>query len=149
MEGGSSFHAALKLLQDIKQARAQLECELGQEMHELVQRYNRQIKQARRHEKWGAWMVKQTDATFQEVFSQVSLADSIKLLPWCISSTVPLCYMSALECSLLPCNRTRTSQLPQLHLSLRAHLPQAPHAVQLIHSELHLFQYLLYQISPL
>ena len=31
---------------------------------------------------------------FQEVFSQVSLAHSIKLLPWCISSTVPLYYMS-------------------------------------------------------
>ena len=39
-------------------------------------------------------MVEQTDATFQEVFSRVSLPDSIKLLPWCISSTVPLHYMS-------------------------------------------------------
>ena len=39
-------------------------------------------------------MDKQEDATFQEVFSQVRLADSIKLLPWCISSTVPLCYMN-------------------------------------------------------
>ena len=39
-------------------------------------------------------MVKQADAIFQEVFSQVSSTDSIKLLPWCISSTVPLCYMS-------------------------------------------------------
>ena len=34
-------------------------------------------------------MVRQTDATFQEVFFQVSLADSIKLLPWCIFSPVP------------------------------------------------------------
>ena len=39
-------------------------------------------------------MVKQADATFQEVFSQGSLVDSIKLLPWCISFTVPLHYMS-------------------------------------------------------
>ena len=39
-------------------------------------------------------MVEQTDATFQEVFSQVSLANSIKLLPWCISSTVTLHYLS-------------------------------------------------------
>ena len=39
-------------------------------------------------------MVKQTDATFQEVFSLVSLTNSIKLLSWCVSPTVPLCYMS-------------------------------------------------------
>ena len=39
-------------------------------------------------------MVKQVDATFQEVFSQVSLTDLIKLLPWCVSSTVTLHYMS-------------------------------------------------------
>ena len=39
-------------------------------------------------------MVKQADATFQEVFSQGNSANSIKLLPWCISSTVLLCYMS-------------------------------------------------------
>ena len=39
-------------------------------------------------------MVEQTYATFQEVFSQVSSADSIKLLPWYISSAVALHYMS-------------------------------------------------------
>ena len=39
-------------------------------------------------------MVKQADATFQEVVSQVSLTNSIKLLPWCFSSVVPLYYMS-------------------------------------------------------
>ena len=39
-------------------------------------------------------MVKQTDATIQEVFSKANTADSIRLQPWCISSTVPLCYMS-------------------------------------------------------
>ena len=90
MEGGSGFHPAPKLLQDTKQARAQQECELVRETWELAQRYdNKQIKQARRHERQQAWMVEHIDATFQEVFSQVSLADSIKLLPWCISSTVP------------------------------------------------------------
>ena len=33
---------------------------------------------------------------FQEVFSQVHLADSIKLPSWCISVVVPLCYMSGM-----------------------------------------------------
>ena len=93
--GGSGFHPVLKLLQDINQARAQLECELVQETQELAKRYDdRQIKQARRHKRGWAQMVKQTDTTFQVVFFQASLANSIKLLPWCISSTVPLCYMS-------------------------------------------------------
>ena len=94
-EGGLAFHPALKLLQDCNQARAQLECELVQETQELAQRYNNKwIKQARRHERWWAQMIEQTDATFQEAFSQASSADSIKLLPWCISMAVPLCYMS-------------------------------------------------------
>ena len=39
-------------------------------------------------------MVMQTDATFQEVFSQVSSSNSIKLLPWCVFFSVPLHYMS-------------------------------------------------------
>ena len=69
MKGGSGFHPALKLLQDVNQARAQLECELVQERQDLAWRYyGRQIKQARRHESWQVWMVKQADATFQEVF---------------------------------------------------------------------------------
>ena len=37
MEGGLSFHPALKLLQDVNQARAQLEHELAQETQELAQ----------------------------------------------------------------------------------------------------------------
>ena len=95
IEGGSGFYPALKLLQDANQARAQLECELVQEIQELAQRYNdRWIKLARRHDMWQAQMVKQADATFQEVFSWASLADSIKLLSWCKSSAVPLHYMS-------------------------------------------------------
>ena len=61
----------------------------------LARRYaDRWIKQTRKHERHQAQMDEQTDATFQEVFSQVSLANSIKLLPWCLSSTIPLCYMS-------------------------------------------------------
>ena len=39
-------------------------------------------------------MIKQTNTTFQEVFSQVRSADSIKLLAWCISVAVPHFYMS-------------------------------------------------------
>ena len=64
---------------------------------ELAWRYdNKLIKQAKKHKRLQAWMIKQRDATIQEVFSQVSLEDSIKLLPWCISVAVPLCYVSGM-----------------------------------------------------
>ena len=76
-EGGLGFHPALKLLQDVNQACAQLECELVQETQELAQKYNdRQIKLARRYKRWAAWMVEQADATFQEVFSKMSLENT-------------------------------------------------------------------------
>ena len=39
-------------------------------------------------------MTQEGNATFQEVFSIASLTDLIKLLPWCVSSTVPFHYMS-------------------------------------------------------
>ena len=57
-EGRLGFHPALKLLQDASQAWAPLECELVQETQELACQYDdRQIKQARRHKRWQAWMV--------------------------------------------------------------------------------------------
>ena len=91
---GSGFHLALKLLQDINQPRTQLECELAQETQELVWRYDDwQVKLVRRHKRQQAQMVKETDTTFQEVFSEVRLNDLMKLLHWCICPTVPLCYM--------------------------------------------------------
>ena len=39
-------------------------------------------------------MIDQTDATFQEVFSQVGLMEAVKLLPCCISAAVPFQYIS-------------------------------------------------------
>ena len=52
MEGGFNFHPAFKLLQDVNQARTQLECVLVQQTQELAQRYdNRQITLSRRHER--------------------------------------------------------------------------------------------------
>ena len=64
MEEGLGFHPALKLLQHVNPARAQLECE-------LVWRYDIwHIKLARRYERQQAQMVEQADATFQEVFSR-------------------------------------------------------------------------------
>ena len=39
-------------------------------------------------------MIDQSDATLQEVLSQVSSMEAIKLLPWCVSMAVPLGYMS-------------------------------------------------------
>ena len=95
MEEGSVFHPTLKQLQGINQARAQLECELAKEAWGLAWRYDDwQIKLARKHERWQAQMAEGADTTFQEVFCQVSATNLIKLLPWCISSTVPLHYIS-------------------------------------------------------
>ena len=39
-------------------------------------------------------MAEKANATFQEVFSQTSSTDLVKLLPWCISSAITLCYMN-------------------------------------------------------
>ena len=95
MDGGAGYHPALKLLQSTNQARVQLEYELIQETQELAERYKHKwAKQARRHARWQTQMINQTDGTFQEVFSQASLTESIKLLPWCISVAVPFCYIS-------------------------------------------------------
>ena len=96
-EGGSGYHPALKLLQDPNQARGQLEYELVQETQELTERYeHKQAKQARRHARQWAQMIDQTDATYQEVSSQASLTEAVKLLPWCISAVMPFHYISRL-----------------------------------------------------
>ena len=94
-EGGSGYHPSLKLLQDTTWARALLEYELIQETQELAERYkHKQAKQARRDARQWAQMIYQTEATFQEVFSQASLTEAVKLLPWCVSTAVPFCYIS-------------------------------------------------------
>ena len=83
-EGESGYHPALKLLQDANQARSQLEYELIQETQKLAQRYEYKWgKTARRHASQQAQMIIQPDATSQEVFSQASLTEALKLLPWC------------------------------------------------------------------
>ena len=65
MEGGSGYNSSIKLLQNVNQVRAQLEYELIWETQELVERHeHRWAKQARRHARWWAQMIDQTDATF-------------------------------------------------------------------------------------
>ena len=94
MEEELGYHPALQQLQDFNQARVHLECELGQEAQKLAQRYNdHMIKLAKKHEMKWARMTQEGNATIQEVFSVMSLTDSIKLLPLCVSSTVPFCYV--------------------------------------------------------
>ena len=39
-------------------------------------------------------MIDQTDATFQEVFSQEISTEAVMLLPWCIPASVHFCYIS-------------------------------------------------------
>ena len=76
------YHPSLKLLQEANQARAQLEWELIQETQELAERCEcKEAKQARRHARQRAHMIDQTDATLQEVLSQASSMEAIKLLP--------------------------------------------------------------------
>ena len=53
------------------------------------QRYDKWIKQARRHERWSAQMIKQADATFQEVFSQARL-HQVTTLVFFLHSSPPL-----------------------------------------------------------
>ena len=92
---GLGYHPSLKLLWEANQARALLECELIQETQELADRCeHKQAKQARRHAWRRAQIINQTDATLQEVLSQAGPVEAVKLLPWCISTAVPLCYIS-------------------------------------------------------
>ena len=92
---GLGYHPSLKLLWEANQARTQLEYELIKETQELAESCkHKQAKQAKRHSRWRAQMIDQTDATLQEVLSQVSLMEAVKLLPWCISTVVPFCYIS-------------------------------------------------------
>ena len=75
-------------------ARTQLESKLSKEAQKPDHKYDAlQIKMERRHEQKQAWIAQDGDATFQEVFSMTSLADSVKSLPWCISSGILLCHM--------------------------------------------------------
>ena len=39
-------------------------------------------------------MIDRADATLQEMLSQASSTEAVKLLPWCISTVVPLYYIS-------------------------------------------------------
>ena len=154
-EGGSGYHPALKLPQDTNQARAQLEYELIQETQKLTERYEyKPAKQVRRHTRQWAQMIDQTDATFQEVFSQVSLTEAVKLLPWCISVAVPFHNISgpvtiaALQDEGIPTISqpcpTASEPEPEPHGSLAP----GPSGVYFLHQELHLYQCLSYQTSP-
>ena len=69
MEKESDCHPAFQWLQDVNEARVQLECKLVQEAQEVAQRYdNSQIRLARKHERKWAKMTQEANATFQEVF---------------------------------------------------------------------------------
>ena len=54
---------------------------------------------AMKHEDQRVRMAEEVDATFWEVFSETSSTDSVRLLPWCISTAtnpgaIHICYMS-------------------------------------------------------
>ena len=94
MEGKLGYNPALQHLQDFNQAIAQLGSEQSEEAQNLDHKYNaRQIKMERRHEQVCTRMAQEGDHTSQEVFSMTRLARPVKLLPWCISTVIPLCHM--------------------------------------------------------
>ena len=76
---GLGYLPSLKLLWEANQARTQLECELVQEIQESAERCkHKQAKQARRQARRRAQIINQTNATLQEVLSQVSSMEAIK-----------------------------------------------------------------------
>ena len=82
-------------------------------------------------------MIKQTNAILQEVLSQVSSMEAIKLLPWYISVVVPLCYIS--EAAFMAAHQDKgistAAESCPLHpsLSLKACQFQVHLGVQLFH----------------
>ena len=86
-------------LQSITWAKAQLEWELAHKWEGLARKYkDQQYRMATKHEDQWARMAEEVDTTFQEVFSETSLTDSVRLLPRCISTTtnpgaIPMHYM--------------------------------------------------------
>ena len=48
----------------------------------------------KKHEQKWVIMAQEGNVAFQEVFAMTSLAESIKLLPWCVSSVVPSHYIN-------------------------------------------------------
>ena len=110
MEEELGYHPAFQQLQDFNQSGIQLECKLGQEAQELARRYNdHRIKLAKKHKKKWAGIIQEGNTTFQEVFSMVSLIDSIKatanmcflhsslsLYEWCVG----YCHATGQKCSI-------------------------------------------------
>ena len=88
------YNPAFQCLQNFIQAWTQIESKLSEEPQKLEHEYNAQwIKMERRHKQEWARMALKEDCTFQEVFSMVSLAKSVKLLPWCFSTSTPIHHM--------------------------------------------------------
>ena len=61
-----------------------------------------------KHEDQQTNMAEEVDATFQEVFSKTSSAQSVKLFLWCISTTanpgmIPICYMNEALATTMQC----------------------------------------------
>ena len=119
------FHPPLKWLWGISWAKVQLEWELAHEVEGLTRMYeDQQIRSARKHEKWQALMAEEAEANFQEIFSQTSSTNLVNLLPWCVSSAFPPCYMN----EVLATTAQQKEDIPQLplHLSWRDHRSWPP-----------------------
>ena len=92
------FSLALRQLQEVTQAKAQLEWRLALKLEGLAKNYeDQQLRMVRRQEDQWTMMAEQMDTTFREVLSQMSQADLVRLLPWYLSVTAK--SGAALTCS--------------------------------------------------
>ena len=96
-------------------------------------------------------MAEEVDATFQEVFSETSSTDSVRLLTWCISTAtnpgvMPICYMS--EALATAVQQGAAQWLPS-HQSLRTHMSQPLQTALHTKLGLHHFPFFPCQTSPL
>ena len=93
-EEESGYNPVLQWLQEFNETRSQLQSKLNKQTQKLAHKYkDQQLKLERKHKRQQARMVHEGHTAFQGFFLMTNLANPVKLLPWCISSSVPLHYL--------------------------------------------------------
>ena len=95
-----SFSLALRQLQEATQVKAQHEWRLALKLEGLAKNYeDQQFRIVQEQEDQLTMMTEQMDTTFREVLSHMNQADSVRLLPWFLSTAAksgagPTCSVS-------------------------------------------------------
>ena len=87
------FSLALRQLQEVTQAKAQVEWRLALKLEGLAKNYeDQQFRMVQEQEDQDQWtrMAEQMDTTFREVLSQMIQSDVVRLLPWFLSAAASL-----------------------------------------------------------